>query len=34
MNDKKQAKEMYRAVLAKHADDEFSVEAKKKLRGL
>jgi TolA-binding protein len=34
MNDKKQAKEMYRAVISKHPDDEYTIEAKKKLRGL
>lgn len=34
MKDKKQAKEMYQAVLSKHKDDEYSAEARKKLRGL
>jgi TolA-binding protein len=34
MNDKKQAREMYRTVLSRHPNGEFSVEAKKKIKQL
>jgi TolA-binding protein len=34
MNDKKQAREMFRAVLIRHTNDSFADEAKKKMKGL
>lgn len=34
LNDKQQAKEMYRSVLLRHTEDEYAQEAKRKLRGL
>lgn len=34
LNDKKQAREMFRAVLIRHSNDAFADEAKKKIKGL
>lgn len=34
LNDKKQAREIYRAVLIRHTNDAFAEEAKKKIKGL
>ncbi len=34
LNDKKQAREMFRAVLIRHSNDAFADEAKKKMKGL